>query len=41
MVAVTGKDRCLRVAPVGVAKEGLTHLSLAQAELNATKTAIE
>ena len=36
-VVVTGKDRCLHVAPVGEAKEGFVNLNLPQAELNAIK----
>ena len=36
-VVVTGKDRCLHVAPVGEAREGFVILNLPQAELNAIK----
>ena len=36
-VVVTGKDRCLHVAPVGEAREGSVSLNLPQAELNAIK----
>eukprot|EP00904_Undaria_pinnatifida_P006424 jgi/Undpi1/2911/HiC_scaffold_14.g06288.m1 len=37
-VVVTGKDRCLHVAPVGEAREGFVSLDLPQAELNAIKS---
>ena len=37
-VVVTGKDRCLHVAPVGEAREGFVSLNLPQAELNAIKS---
>ena len=36
-VVVTGKDRCLHVAPVGKAREGFVSLNLPHAELNAIK----
>ena len=41
MVAVSGKDGCLRVHPVEEAREGLTRFNLPQVELNAIKTAMK